>query len=71
MTFAPCRPADRQYLAELMESVEDIPADSILEGLPWDWETYGEYLDTLDRIPTRHQRRRDGRSLRGAAVGDG
>jgi N-acyl-D-aspartate/D-glutamate deacylase len=51
VTFAPCRPADRQYLAELMESVEDIPADSILEGLPWDWETYGEYLDTLDRIP--------------------
>ena len=51
VTFAPCHPADRRYLAELMESVEDIPAGSIMEGLPWDWETYGEYLDTLDRMP--------------------
>lgn len=51
VTFAPCRPDDREYLAELMESVEDIPAASILEGLPWDWESYGDYLDTLDRLP--------------------
>jgi N-acyl-D-aspartate/D-glutamate deacylase len=34
-----------------MESVEDIPADTILSGLPWDWETYGEYLDSLGRRP--------------------
>ena len=51
VTFAPCRSADRDYLAELMESVEDIPARSILDGLPWDWQTYGEYLDSLDRLP--------------------
>lgn len=51
VTFAPCKPADREYLAELMESVEDIPRASILEGLTWDWETYGEYLDSLDRLP--------------------
>ena len=42
---------DRQLLAEMMESVEDIPADSIMEGLAWDWETYGEYLDAVDRMP--------------------
>lgn len=51
VTFAPARPDDRAYLAQLMESVEDIPATSILEGLAWDWETYGEYLDTLERLP--------------------
>ncbi len=49
VTFAPCKPEDRGYMAEMMESVEDIPADSILTGLPWDWETYGDYLDSLDR----------------------
>ncbi len=36
--------ATGEYLAELMESVEDIPRDAILGGLPWDWVTYGEYL---------------------------
>lgn len=51
VTFAPCKPKDREYLAELMESVEDIPRESILEGLPWDWETYGEYLQALDALP--------------------
>lgn len=51
VTFAPCRPEDREYLAELMESVEDIPRDAIMGGLPWDWVTYGEYLDSLERLP--------------------
>jgi N-acyl-D-aspartate/D-glutamate deacylase len=48
VTFAPCRPDDRDYLAEMMESVEDIPAEAIRTGLSWDWETYGEYLDEVD-----------------------
>ena len=51
VTFAPCRPEDRDYLAHLMESVEDIPAASISEGMPWRWETYGEYLKALDGAP--------------------
>jgi N-acyl-D-amino-acid deacylase len=51
VTFAPCRPADRATLAEMMESVEDIPAAAILSGLPWDWETYGEYYESIDRLP--------------------
>ncbi len=42
VTFAPCKPEDREYLARLMESVEDIPAASIMEGLPWNWESYGD-----------------------------
>jgi N-acyl-D-amino-acid deacylase len=51
VTFAPCAPDEREYLAELMESVEDIPRDSILDGLAWDWTTYGEYLGAIDRLP--------------------
>ena len=45
-----------------MESVEDIPARSILDGLPWDWETYGEYLGWLDRHAEGRERRRHGRA---------
>ena len=50
VTFAPCKPSDRQFLAEMMETVEDIPREAILDGLPWDWQTYGGYLDTLERL---------------------
>ncbi|MFK7920198.1 MAG: amidohydrolase family protein [Ilumatobacter sp.] len=50
VTFAPCKPDDREMLANMMESVEDIPASAILGGLPWTWESYGEYLDALDAL---------------------
>jgi N-acyl-D-aspartate/D-glutamate deacylase len=51
MTFAPVRPGQAETLATMMESVEDIPAACILEGLSWEWESYGEYLDTVDTLP--------------------
>ena len=51
VTFAPVKSGDQDFLAEMMESVEDIPAQSILEGLPWNWNTYGEYLDVLETLP--------------------
>ena len=51
VTFAPCKREDQRYLAELMESVEDIPADSIMQGLSWDWESYGDYLASLEARP--------------------
>ncbi len=51
VTFAPCKKDDREYLARLMESVEDVPAKSIMSGMPWDWESYGEYLQALDTLP--------------------
>ena len=47
--FAPCRPADREKLIELMEGVEDIPGAVMHEGLQWDWESFPEYLAALDR----------------------
>jgi N-acyl-D-aspartate/D-glutamate deacylase len=50
VTFAPCRPSDRETLAGMMETVEDIPKNAILGGLPWDWEGYGEYLDSIERL---------------------
>lgn len=50
VTFAPCGEKNRRYLAELMESVEDIAADAIMDGLPWNWTTYGEYLDSVQAL---------------------
>jgi N-acyl-D-aspartate/D-glutamate deacylase len=47
--FAPCKPADREKLIELMEGVEDIPGAVMHEGLKWEWESFGEYLGALER----------------------
>jgi N-acyl-D-aspartate/D-glutamate deacylase len=46
--FAPVRPADHQRLIELMEGVEDIPGTALHEGLPWTWQSFPEFLDSLD-----------------------
>ncbi|HEY1449041.1 MAG TPA: amidohydrolase family protein [Caulobacteraceae bacterium] len=45
--FAPCRPEDHDRLVKLMEGVEDIPFPVLSEGLPWNWESYPDYLDAL------------------------
>ena len=50
VTFAPCKPKDVELLAAMMETVEDIPKNAILTGLPWDWEHYGGYLDAIERL---------------------
>jgi len=47
--FAPCRKEDHDLLINVMEGVEDIPDVVMTEGLPWDWETFPEYLDTVDK----------------------
>jgi N-acyl-D-aspartate/D-glutamate deacylase len=49
--FAPARPDRREWLIGLMEGVEDIPGAALSEGIQWDWETFPEYLDALDRAP--------------------
>ena len=51
VTFAPVAEGGADFLAEMMESVEDIPRRAILEGMPWNWRTYGEYLQWIDSIP--------------------
>lgn len=49
--FAPVKPKDRDFLIELMEGVEDIPGAALSEGIDWQWESFPEYLDTLEGIP--------------------
>ena len=49
--FAPCRPEHRELLVSVMEGVEDIPEVVMTEGLTWDWETYPEYLDAIEKRP--------------------
>ena len=51
VTFAPVSKDGATVLAEMMESVEDIPAESILNGLSWNWSTYGEYLEEVAALP--------------------
>ncbi|HYC56211.1 MAG TPA: D-aminoacylase [Candidatus Binatia bacterium] len=49
--FAPARPDRRQWLIGLMEGVEDIPGTALAEGMTWDWETFPQYLDALEKLP--------------------
>ena len=49
--FAPVLPEHRERLIQLMEGVEDIPGTALHEGLTWEWQSFGEYLDFLDRRP--------------------
>ena len=46
--FAPVHPGQEDWLIQLMEGVEDIPGTALAEGMTWGWETFPEYLDTLD-----------------------
>ena len=50
-TLAPCREAEVDYVFRNLERAEDISRDAMLEGIKWSWETYPEYLDTIDKLP--------------------
>ena len=49
--FAPVYEHNRERLIQLMEGVEDIPGTALHEGLTWEWESFPEYLDDLERRP--------------------
>jgi N-acyl-D-aspartate/D-glutamate deacylase len=49
--LAPCRPEEREWFARCLTAVEDIPTESMLAGIDWTWETFPEYLATVDRLP--------------------
>jgi N-acyl-D-aspartate/D-glutamate deacylase len=49
--FAPARAEDRDWLIQLMEGVEDIPGAALSEGMNWNWESFPEYLDEVERTP--------------------
>jgi N-acyl-D-amino-acid deacylase len=46
--FAPCRSEDHEVLVDVMAGVEDIPGVVMVDGLPWTWETFPEFMDALD-----------------------
>ena len=49
--FAPVRESDREWLMDLMDAVEDIPATAMAAGITWEWESFPEYLDAIDGKP--------------------
>jgi N-acyl-D-amino-acid deacylase len=49
--FAPAKPDRHDWLISLMEGVEDIPGTALAEGMNWDWETFPEYMDALEKLP--------------------
>nr|WP_281423609.1 amidohydrolase family protein [Nocardia tengchongensis] len=49
--FAPVTPEKRDWLIGLMEGVEDIPGAALSSGIRWDWESFPQFLDALDRLP--------------------
>ncbi len=49
--LAPCKPEARDWFAECLEAVEDIPKEAMVAGIDWNWETFPEYLATVDALP--------------------
>jgi len=49
--FAPVHPGKEQFLIQLMEGVEDIPGTALAEGIEWNWESFPEYLDAIEKMP--------------------
>ncbi len=49
--FAPAKKDRHDWLIGLMEGVEDIPGTALAEGMTWNWETFPEYLDELEKLP--------------------
>lgn len=49
--FAPCAPDRHAWLIQLMEGVEDIPGTALAEGIQWNWESFPEYMNAVERSP--------------------
>ena len=49
--FAPCRPEDRDRAMLSLSRNEAVPIETMRQGMPWDWETFEEFLDSVDRTP--------------------
>ncbi len=49
--FAPVEPSRHEWLIELMEGVEDIPGAAMADGISWEWTSFPEYLDAIERRP--------------------
>ena len=49
--LAPCPPDQREWFARCLTAVEDIPLEAMLAGIDWRWETFPEYLATVEQLP--------------------
>ena len=49
--LAPCKPEAREWFAECLEAVEDIPKAAMAAGIDWRWETFPEYLNAVESFP--------------------
>ncbi len=49
--LAPCKPEDREWFARCLTAVEDIPTEAMMAGIDWSWESFPEYLATVERLP--------------------
>ncbi|MEL0112604.1 MAG: amidohydrolase family protein, partial [Rickettsiales bacterium] len=49
--LAPCAPEAREWFAQCLEAVEDIPTEAMLAGIDWNWETFPEYLANVEALP--------------------
>lgn len=49
--LAPCKPEDREWYARCLSAVEDISTEAMAAGIDWTWETFPEYLATVERLP--------------------
>jgi len=50
-TLAPCKPADRKWVANSLSYVEDISPDAMAAGIDWTWESFPEYMAAVERRP--------------------
>src|SRR6202007_1683825 len=51
LALAPCKPEDREGFARCLTAVEDIPTEAIMAGIDWTWESFPQYLATVERLP--------------------
>jgi N-acyl-D-amino-acid deacylase len=49
--LAPCKPEEREWFARCLTAVEDIPTEAMMAGIDWSWESFPEYLATVERLP--------------------
>jgi N-acyl-D-aspartate/D-glutamate deacylase len=49
--FAPCKPEDRERTMLSLVRNEAVPLETMRQGMPWDWISFGEFLDSVERTP--------------------
>jgi N-acyl-D-aspartate/D-glutamate deacylase len=70
-TVAPVAPGDGDFIIQMLARVEGMPAEALREGLSWDWESFGEYLERLrQRVAVNYLAQVGHSSLRRYAMGD-